>query len=71
MQFIFEESCGEDTFYVNNETYKYLFKARRHKLSDLILFRNLKDNYIYTYEVFNISKKEAVLNLIKRLKRYE
>ena len=65
MQFVFSHDAKESSLIIRDDIYKYLFKARRHKLNDLILFRNLKDNNIYTYEVFNILKKEAVLNLIK------
>ncbi|NQY20464.1 MAG: 16S rRNA (uracil(1498)-N(3))-methyltransferase, partial [Campylobacteraceae bacterium] len=65
MQFLHNENAGDNSLLIKDESYRYLIKARRHKLKDLILFRNLEDNNIYTYEVFNILKKEAVLNLIK------
>ena len=65
MQFLHNENAGDNSLLIKDESYRYLIKARRHKLNDLIHFRNLKDNNIYTYEVFNILKKEAILNLIE------
>ncbi|XPV83979.1 MAG: RNA methyltransferase PUA domain-containing protein [Halarcobacter sp.] len=42
---------------IDNETYKYLFKARRHKIEDEIYFRNLDDKNIYLYKVIEISDR--------------
>ena len=66
MQFIYNEFCGDEQLSVESDVYKYLFKARRHKLEDEIAFRNLKDTNLYTYKVSSISKKEALLILIKQ-----
>jgi len=72
VQFIFEESCGKNSLNVNNETYKYLFKARRHKIDDVLAFRNLIDDFVYMYKVITINKKEALLQLdSKEEKRVE
>lgn len=66
MQFIYDESCGNEQLSVEADIYKYLFKARRHKVEDEISFRNLKDANLYTYKVSAISKKEALLSLEKQ-----
>ncbi len=63
MQFIFDEKAGEKFLIVENETYKYLFKVRRHKLNENINFRNLIDKNIYKYKIVDINKKEAKLEL--------
>ncbi len=63
MQFIYAKDAGVQTLGVDNEIYKYLFKARRHKIGDLISFRNLIDQQLYSYEVASINKKEAQLLL--------
>jgi len=63
MQFTYHINCADDNLVITDETYRYLFKARRHKLEDEIFFRNLKDNNIYKYVVKSITKKEAILIL--------
>lgn len=65
MQFVYCEQAGESTLNIENELFKYLFKVRRHQLQDIIEVRNLKDNTLYSYEVQNITKKEATLLLQK------
>ena len=64
MQFTYDENCGKGLLTVDNEVYKYLFKARRHKVKEIIPFRNLKDSKIYFYEVINIDRKKASLQLV-------
>ncbi len=66
MQFSFHESCGANNLVINDDVYKYLIKARRHKVDDEIYFRNLKDDYIYLYKVDSISRKDAFLSLISK-----
>lgn len=65
MQFVYSEQAGESTLNIENELFKYLFKVRRHQLQDIIEVRNLKDDTLYSYEVQNITKKEATLLLQK------
>ncbi len=62
MQFTYLGSCGDDTLTISDDIYRYLIKARRHKIDDLIYFRNLKDNYLYKYLLKNISKRDALLS---------
>jgi len=61
MQFTYLDSCGDDTLTISDDIYRYLIKARRHKIDDLIYFRNLKDNYLFKYRLKNISKRDALL----------
>lgn len=63
MQYIFNTNSGESSLSIKDETYRYLFKVRRHKLEDVFYFRNLEDNNLYKYVVKDISKKEALLVL--------
>lgn len=63
MQFIYSKFAGGNTLSVETDIYKYLIKARRHKVGDVISFRNLKDTLLYEYEINNISKKDATLSL--------
>ena len=64
MQFTYHQEASQEFLSVDNETYKYLFKARRHKIEDEIYFRNLDDKNIYLYKVIEINRKDARLELV-------
>ena len=64
MQFTYHENSGETLLNIKDDTYNYLIKARRHNIDDLIYFRNLKNYNIYLYKIIDISKKEAILQLV-------
>ncbi|RXJ81313.1 16S rRNA (uracil(1498)-N(3))-methyltransferase [Arcobacter sp. F2176] len=66
MQFVYLPEASLETIKVEGDIYKYLFKARREKIGSTIFFRNLSDNFIYSYEIFDINKKDASLRLIKK-----
>jgi len=65
MQFTYHENSGDDILKVDGELYKYLFKVRRHNKDKNIYFRNLKDDTLYSYEVLDIGKRDASLQLTK------
>ncbi len=64
MQFTYDENAGNSSLIIKDDVYKYLIKARRHKIGDKIYFRNLKDNFIYLYKLTDISKKDASFTLL-------
>jgi 16S rRNA (uracil1498-N3)-methyltransferase len=64
MQFVYEPKAKEKILIIEGENYKYLFRVRRHKVGDILEFRNLEDNKLYSYKVVNVSKKEATLELL-------
>ncbi len=64
MQFVYDKDASSPILIVEDETYKYLFRARRKKLGDIIDFRNLQDDKLYSYKVMSIDKKSASLELI-------
>ncbi len=66
MQFVYSCDASNETLKVDGDIYKYLFKARREKLGSTIFFRNLIDNYLYEYEIFDITKKDATLRLLQK-----
>ncbi len=76
MQFLYNEIAGMENINIINEDYRYLFKARRHKIDDIVMMRNLKDDLIYSYKIVNVFKKDALLKLcdkkelIVKAKRY-
>ena len=63
MQFVYHEQCSENSLILEGENHKYLFKVRRHKIGDIIAFRNLKDAKLYEYSVESIDRRQAILTL--------
>ncbi len=63
MQYLFDSEAGVETLSIKDESYRYLFKVRRHKAGEVVTLRNLKDDFIYFYEIKSVSKKEALLVL--------
>lgn len=63
MQYTFHESASNQNIEIDNDLYKYLIKARRHKVDEIIPFRNLKDDFIYFYKIVSIDRKKALLEL--------
>jgi len=68
MQYIYNSNCGENSLTLERELYKYIIKVRRFSLNDEVKFRNLKDDYLYTYKINNISKKDVFLTLKNKIK---
>ena len=63
MQFIIHKNAGEATLKLEGETYHHIFQSRRTKKSESLHLRNLKDSNLYTYNITNLSKKDATLAL--------
>lgn len=66
MQFTFHQESGNQFLEIDGDIYKYLFKARRHKVGEKIYFRNLTDNYLYLYVVNSIDRKKAFCELLSK-----
>jgi 16S rRNA (uracil1498-N3)-methyltransferase len=66
MQFVYVKEAKEDNLYLNTKEYAHLFKVRRIRNKTLLHVRNLQDNFLYTYEIVNIDKKEAYLKLLEK-----
>ncbi|WP_419763851.1 MAG: 16S rRNA (uracil(1498)-N(3))-methyltransferase [Arcobacter sp.] len=64
MQFVYSCDASNDTLTLSGDIYKYLFKARREKIGSFVYFRNLIDSFLYKYEIFDITKKDARLRLL-------
>ncbi|NPA04205.1 MAG: 16S rRNA (uracil(1498)-N(3))-methyltransferase [Epsilonproteobacteria bacterium] len=64
MQFIYHPEAGEANLIVEGESFLHLFKSRRHKEGEKLLFRNLKDCYLFTYLVERVEKRKAFLKLV-------
>jgi len=66
MQFLYYPHPTSDIILTGDE-YKYLFKVRRIKKNELVKIRNLKDDYLYIYEIIDINKKKAFLKLKEKI----
>jgi len=62
MQFIYYPAPSSQIT-IKGDEHKYLFKVRRIKKDELVKIRNLKDDYLYTYAISEITKKYAILTL--------
>lgn len=63
MQFTYDSLAKSAVLKIENENYKHIIKARRHKVGDILAFRNLVDSFLYFYEITLIDKRSAILNL--------
>jgi 16S rRNA (uracil1498-N3)-methyltransferase len=63
MQFVYDQKACQNSLSITDENYRYLFKARRLKVGDIVKFRNLLDDILYSYEIKEVNKKEAILHL--------
>lgn len=66
MQFIYDKNAKNELLKIEDENYNYIVKARRHKLDDILDFRNLEDEFLYSYKISQIDKKSLFLNLLKK-----
>jgi 16S rRNA (uracil1498-N3)-methyltransferase len=64
MQFLYDEGASNSRLKIVNENYKYLFRVRRKGVGETLFLRNLRDNILYKYEIVEVSKREAILELI-------
>lgn len=64
MQFSYHPDASNDILEIENDLYKYLIKARRHKIDEEIAFRNLTDNKIYIYKITSIDRRKALCSLL-------
>ena len=66
MQFIYDKNAKNELLKIEDENYNYIVKARRHKLDDILDFRNLEDDFLYSYKISQLDKKSLFLNLLKK-----
>ena len=66
MQFIYDKNAKNELLKIEDENYNYIIKARRHKLDDILDFRNLEDDFLYSNKISQIDKKSLYLNLLKK-----
>lgn len=63
MQFTYNEKAGANQLVIEGESYKHLFKSRRSSKDETLHFRNLEDDFIYSYKILTLDKRSALLSL--------
>lgn len=66
MQFLHHTDAGLPKIEIDGESYRYIFKVRRHKEGERIALRNLKDQYIYFYKIERVTRREAELLFLEK-----
>lgn len=64
MQFSYHKNAANSILEIESDLYKYLIKARRHKIGDKIYFRNLVDKKVYLYKLDSIDRRKAICSLV-------
>jgi len=66
MQFIYHKESSKELLKIDGELHNYIFKVRRHDKEKNLYFRNLTDDFLYSYEVEYLDKKIATLHLVSK-----
>ena len=69
MVFFYDKNAGSEILDISGENFSHL-RARRLSIGDRVDFRNLRDESNYIYEITEISRKNAVANLVFKKLRY-
>jgi 16S rRNA (uracil1498-N3)-methyltransferase len=65
LQYLFNDNAGASLLKLKGEDYKYLFKVRRHDVSDILYFRQRKETrLLYKYKVTTLDGRSASLTLL-------
>ncbi|WP_300717292.1 16S rRNA (uracil(1498)-N(3))-methyltransferase [uncultured Helicobacter sp.] len=64
MQFLHHNNAGEALLCVSGEEFTHLAKVRRCKTGDVVKVRNLHDEYLHTYKIMQIQKRDMLLSLL-------
>lgn len=62
MQFFYHKDAGNPVLEIEGEDYRYLFKVRRESVKELDV-RNMRNSFLYTYNVDSVGKRSATLSL--------
>ena len=66
MQYLYHKEAQNKQITISNDDYRYIIKARRHRVGDIIYLRNLDDDYIYKYSISHISRRDAQIDFISK-----
>ena len=63
MNFLYVDKDLSDELELSTKEYRHIFKVRRIKKGERLNIRNLRDDFLYTYTIETIDKKNALLKL--------
>jgi len=63
MQFVYHPQAGAAVLNIDTRAYEHIFKVRRISVGEKLFWRNLVDECLYQYQITQIGKKEAILEL--------
>lgn len=66
MQFLYHHSAGDSSVLLEGDSFHHLYRVRRMRPKERIMLRNLRNHELYTYELIDISRKEATLKLLSK-----
>ncbi|NPA60792.1 MAG: 16S rRNA (uracil(1498)-N(3))-methyltransferase [Epsilonproteobacteria bacterium] len=66
MQYLYRGDGGALNLKLEGDDFRYIVKARRHRVEESIAIRNLEDDNIYFYKIENITKRAVTLQLIEQ-----
>ncbi len=66
MQFLYHPDSGLSKIKIEGESYRYIFKVRRHREGERIVLRNLKDQFAYFYKIDSVTRREAELVFLEK-----
>ena len=69
MQFLYHPDSGLSKIEIDGESYRYIFKVRRHKEGEQIALRNLQDQFIYFYKIERVTRRTAELLFLEKEER--
>lgn len=65
MQFLYNKQAGEELIQLQGESFNHL-KARRVKENSKLNLRNLKDNFLYSYTITNLTRNSCALKFLDK-----
>ncbi|TKX30796.1 16S rRNA (uracil(1498)-N(3))-methyltransferase [Campylobacter estrildidarum] len=65
MQFLYHQKAGEDFLKLKGEEFSHL-KARRVKENEILILRNLEDEFAYTYQISNLERHSCELHFLSK-----
>jgi len=66
VRFLFNEEAGKAQLTLKGEAFKYIVKVRRHKVDDILGFRQTEETEVlYQYKVVSIDGRHATLELLQ------
>lgn len=63
MRFVYHKDSGDDELLLDGQSFIHIYQSRRTDSKKPLFLRNLKDDYLHTYEALKISRKSANLKL--------